>query len=125
VRFDHIPQERLRELKRKYRSDYGDEEFGQDWQEAWRRHKHLAAYLSSYGPAPLADAVKASNPAEATAAAAALPKEDAWVRGAELFGQHCARCHSSKQLGPLPGQAKERLAFVKDFAKDNFFADDR
>jgi hypothetical protein len=125
LRFNDIPPERLQELRRKYRSEYGEEEFGQDWQEAWRRHMPLASYLSSYGPAHLEDAVKASNPAEAAAAAAALPKEDAWERGAELFGQHCARCHSSKTLGPLPAKPKERLAFFKDFVKDNFFADDR
>ena len=59
LRFDDIPPERLQELKRKYRSEYGDEAFGQDWQEAWRRHNSLKAYLSSYGPAHLEEAVKA------------------------------------------------------------------
>ncbi len=113
--FKDISAERLQELKVKYRSAYGKEEFGQDWQEAWRRNGNLAAYLMSYGPSSLRDAAKAGNPADAQAAAAALPDEEARLRGAALFDRHCAGCHNSK---------KSTSARDKDFLTDNFLSDD-
>jgi hypothetical protein len=81
---------RQKENQRRYRSPYGaGEQFGQDWQDAWRRVPSLAAYLSSYKPFRLKD-TPAGN--------AALSKDEATLRrGAEVFGTHCARCHSSKQ----------------------------
>jgi hypothetical protein len=123
--FQDVPPDRLLELKRRYRSPYGNEEFGQDWAETWRREPSVAAYLSSYGPAHLADAARASNPADAQAAAAALPRDDAWLRGAQLFADQCARCHSSKPLGTPPEKPPDQLAFFKDFVQGNFLADDR
>jgi mono/diheme cytochrome c family protein len=121
---------RLAELRTRYRSPYGREEFGSDWQEAWRRAPSLAAYLSSYEPARLKNAAKDdSKPDVAKAAAAALPKEDARLRGARVFGKACARCHSSKR--PLPGKdEKEQAAFflwsptAPEFLEENFLSED-
>jgi hypothetical protein len=140
ISFRDVPPERLKILKTQYRSSYGREEFGQDWQEAWRRHGHLAAYLMSYGPSHLSDAIHAGNVADAKAAVAALPKDEAQLaRGAELFAVHCARCHSNKQppdqrkeagrlkLEPLTTE-QERFYRIsvsaKDFREGNTLTDD-
>jgi hypothetical protein len=123
--FKDVSPERLAELRLKYRSAYGKEEFGQDWQEAWHRHGTLAAYLQSYGPAHLEEAVKAG-----VAPRSVLPDEQARLRGARLFGEHCARCHSSKQPGAeLKTEQQRREFFIRsaqaqDFRDGNFLSDD-
>jgi hypothetical protein len=123
---------RLAELKARYRSPYGPEEFGQDWQEAWRRVPGLVAYLSSYEPAHLEDAVRAANPADPKAPNAADPEaaKAKLRRGKEVFGAHCARCHSSKR--PRPDRTEEgREKFFRwsptavDFLEGNFLSDDQ
>jgi hypothetical protein len=110
LRFQDVTPERLAELKTKYTSAYG-ETFGQDWQEAWRRHGSLAAYLTSYPAAHLKDAVKTGNEPWAKE----VPR-DQLQRGQKLFAEHCARCHSSKP----PEQA-----LAEDFRDKNFLSDDR
>jgi hypothetical protein len=79
--FSAISPQRLQVLKTKYRSEYGNEEFGQDWREAWRRNGSLAAYLTSYGPSHLKNAVNAGNPADAKAATEGMPKDEAQLHG--------------------------------------------
>jgi hypothetical protein len=131
--FKDITPERLQAMRIKYRSEYGHEEFGQDWQEAWRRKGSLAAYLVSYGPSHLKDAVKASNPDDAKAASDALPKDEGQIaRGAELYALHCARCHSNKQPDPEKVTTKEQQenffresVLAKDFLANNTLTDDR
>jgi mono/diheme cytochrome c family protein len=101
INFQDITKERLEALERSFTSEYGKEKFGADWQEAWRRHGHLANYLTSYKPAHLSDAVRAQNPADAKNAVNALPRDqNQLARGAELFAVHCARCHSNRQPKP-------------------------
>jgi hypothetical protein len=123
--FKDVTPERVAELRQKYRSVYGKEEFGQDWQEAWRRHDALAKYLQSYGPAHLEDAVKAGHAPESV-----LPEEAARARGAKVFGEHCARCHSSKRPGPDDRTEQQQTDFfirsaqAKDFRDGNFLSDD-
>ncbi|HZY90884.1 MAG TPA: hypothetical protein VFE78_39030, partial [Gemmataceae bacterium] len=118
---------RQAELRRRYRSPYGREQFGQDWQDAWRRVPSLAAYLSSYKPFRLADT---------EAGKAALSKDEATLRrGAKAFGEHCARCHSSKQPDNATtprqrakyfrGKSTGAWADVQAFyLKENFLSDD-
>jgi hypothetical protein len=123
--FKNVTAERLAELRQKYRSVYGKETFGQDWQEAWRRNGPLAAYLQSYGPAHLEDAVRAGH-----APKEVLPEELARARGARVFGEHCARCHSSKRPGPDTKTEQQQKDFfilsaqAKDFRDGNFLSDD-
>src|SRR5262249_46984770 len=107
--FSAISPQRLQVLKTKYRSEYGNEAFGQDWQEALRRDGSLAAYLTSYGPPHLKNAVNAGTPADAKAATEGMPKDEAQLaRGALLFALHCARCHSNKQPDPKAVTTKEQ-----------------
>lgn len=120
---------RLAELQTRYRSPYGNEEFGYDWQEAWRRASSLGTYLMSYEPAHLKDAVNASNPADAKAAKDNLPSAAQPHPGAAIFGQHCARCHSSRK--PDKGTSAEDQAafYIKSaqapkFIEGNFLSDD-
>jgi hypothetical protein len=120
---------RLAELRARYRSPYGKEEFGQDWQEAWRRGPSLAAYLTSYEPARLQGALQAANPDDAKAAKAALPDEQKRLRGAAVFGRECARCHSSRKPDKGKTPAEEAAFFrwsaaKKEFIEGNFLSDD-
>jgi hypothetical protein len=120
-----ITAERLGELKTRFTSAYGDEPFGWDWAEAWRRAPALEKYLASYTPARLEDAAHAANEEDAKAAAAARPAHDEhWLRGGVLFLQECARCHSSKPA-PKINNDGEREAALIDFLKENYLADDR
>jgi hypothetical protein len=133
IRLGDVTPERLRELRTLYRSEYGREAFGEDWQEAWRRAGSLAEYLQSYRPNRLKDAAGARDGADARAAAAAFPKDpDQLARGAELFAVHCAHCHSSQQPDPDKVRTdREREDFFKKAVKDpafldkNFLSDDR
>jgi mono/diheme cytochrome c family protein len=127
--FKDIPPERLQELKNRFRSDYGGE-FGQDWQEAWRRVESLKSYLASYPPARLKDAKGAG-------AAAAADDTARLARGADLFAQHCASCHSSKQPEDDPMNKGKKLTeqqrkdyirqtvLAKDFLEKNYLSDER
>ncbi|HEV3080373.1 MAG TPA: hypothetical protein VGY66_11360 [Gemmataceae bacterium] len=131
--FKDISPERFQALKARYRSEYGHEEFGEDWQEAWRRNGSLAAYLTSYGPSHLKDAAGAGNPTDAKAAVDGLPKDEGQLtRGAELFALQCARCHSNKQPDPTKEQTKEqqeqffrKSVAAADFLAGNTLTDDR
>jgi mono/diheme cytochrome c family protein len=108
-------------LKSRYRSPYGKEAFGQDWQEAWRRVDSLTAYLVSYEPARLKDAAtRATNPDDVEAAKKSLPDDKDVKRGVEVFAQQCARCHNSKPLKD-PKKPPTDPRFYQD---ENFLADD-
>jgi mono/diheme cytochrome c family protein len=124
-----VTPERLRELRSRFRSDYGGE-FGQDWQEAWRRVEHVKNYLASYTPVPLKEA--------GAAGAAAAPRDAASLaRGAGLFALHCASCHSSKQPEDDARNKGKKLTeperqvyirqsvLAKDFLDKNYLADER
>jgi hypothetical protein len=124
-----FPAGRLAELRARYRSPYGREEFGHDWQEAWRRGPSLAAYLMSYEPARLKGALQAANPDDAKAAKAALPDEATRQRGAEVFGRECASCHSHRKPdnGLTPEQKADyykKSALEPKFIEGNFLSDD-
>jgi hypothetical protein len=124
IDFGEISEARLHDLKTRYTSPYGPQKFGEDWQEAWRRHGHLANYLMSYRPSYLADSVHAGNPADVKAASDALPGDkDQLARGADLFALHCARCHSNKQ--PENWQKTAGVERVKPLTKEQekFYVD--
>jgi hypothetical protein len=140
---DKVPRARAAELQARYRSPYGQEAFGQDWLEAWRRLDSLKVYLSSYEPAHLKDAAKAGNPADADAAKAAVAEDTVlppWnktrkqlkTRGAAVFVDNCARCHISidPDKRPTSGLAADWQATRKDvvlspdFPVGNFLSDD-
>lgn len=127
--FKDITPERLKELKSRFRSDYGGE-FGQDWQEAYRRVESVKSYLASYTPSHLKDARRAG-----TAAVADDPER--LKHGAELFASHCASCHSSKQPEDDPANKSktlteearkdyiQRSVLAKDFLENNYLSDER
>lgn len=121
MKFDDSPPSLARhaELKMRYRSPYGNEEFGEDWQEAWRRVGSLAKYLISYEPARLKDAAPVDS-LDAAAVKTALTKDvERLKRGAKLFGKHCAECHSSKQ--PYTEKDKKDPEFFEWSAQAPFF----
>jgi hypothetical protein len=112
-------QARLAELRARYRSPYGHEEFGHDWQEAWRRVPDVADYLTSYGPARL-------NKAPGAPAVVEQKRQ----LGADVFGRECARCHShrkpDKGLTPEKEAAWFRWSATQpEFLEGNFLSDDR
>src|SRR5581483_7777989 len=127
---DKVSAERLVELHTRYRSPWGNEPFGHDYQEAWRRVSSLKAYLGSYEPSHLKDA-RPADPDDAKVAQAAFPTDQAKLRrGAQVFGQKCARCHSSKQpYGDRdkdePDKFFEWSAQRPLFLKDNFLSDEK
>jgi mono/diheme cytochrome c family protein len=120
-------QARLAELRARYRSPYGHEEFGHDWQEAWRRVPDLAEYLMSYPPAhlPAAKAGAAADDPEAKARAEARRRA-----GAEVFGKACARCHSHRKAPPgltRKQEAEWYVSAIKEsprFFEGNYLSDD-
>lgn len=124
-----ITPDRLRELRNRFRSDYGGE-FGQDWAEAWRRVENVKNYLASYPPAHLKDAGAVGAAAVSNDAASA-------TRGRELFAQHCAGCHSSKQPEDAPQYKGKKLTEAerkeyirqsvqaKGFLDKNYLSDER
>jgi hypothetical protein len=128
------PPQRLAELSPRYRSPYSrpGEGFGKDWQETWRRAPGLSAYLLSYEPARLKDVQgTAWNSADVQAAKDALPAsgEATRKRGARIFGEKCARCHSSKRPneGRTPAEQKEFFQWSAQaplFLDKNFLSDD-
>jgi mono/diheme cytochrome c family protein len=123
---DDVKPERLAELRARYRSPYGKEEFGDDWREAWRRAPKLKAYLLSYEPARLED-VKNTMSVSGQAAKEALEGKDKKgrdrgelrARGLAVFREKCASCHSSK-----PAPAKADRGDPGDLLTGNFLADD-
>jgi hypothetical protein len=123
LRLQEVSSQRLAELRSNYSSKYGQERFGADWEEAWRRSDSLAAYLLSYPAAHLKDAVPVQGGG---------PDEAQLTRGKEVFAEHCARCHSSKQPDDRDGLTEEQRrsyyrqsVLAKDFLENNYLADDR
>jgi hypothetical protein len=94
--FKDIRPERMAELRTRMRSPYGNEPFGQDMQDAWRRIPALLDYLKSYEPSLLKDAEVAAVPAVQESLKDHMPKPARVVRGAQVFATTCARCHSSR-----------------------------
>jgi hypothetical protein len=121
--FRDVSPEYRKELQLRLRSPWSTgEEFGQDWEETWRRSDPLAQYLLSYRAAALKDAATAANPADAKAAQEALPTDKDVAAGKELFLKWCADCHSST----LPGKTgKDLEAARKAFPKGDYLADDK
>jgi mono/diheme cytochrome c family protein len=114
INFDDISPARLAELKERFRSPYGKEEFGQDWQEAWRRVSSLKKYLASYyWPSSLQQAAQAPQPVDNADVLAAKAKRE---RGAKLFAENCARCHSSKR--PAKDSTAKEQEEQPDFLAD-------
>lgn len=111
-----VPDDRIKELKAAY-----GEDFGEDWKETETRVADLLSYLASYAPMHLKDAPGGK---EYLADAATID------RGAIVFADHCARCHSNKQ--PFyPMKDGDAQAFFRasarssDFRAGNTLSDDR
>jgi hypothetical protein len=111
---------RWAELRKKY------PQFGDAWSETELRVDKLISYLTSYTPYALASAKDENGKPYISQDAGQLRN------GADLFIQHCARCHSSDQpddnfpnsLNPDP-MSHYRASFAKaDFRLTNTFSDD-
>jgi hypothetical protein len=94
---------------------------GKDWAEAHRRNPHLIAYLASYGPSHLADApggkshlIDESRPED----------KKRLDNGKQVFADHCAKCHSSKQpmYSLVRTKAQEKSYFRRSVAAPDFLA---
>ena len=137
--FSQISAGRLGQLKQEYRNEYAvqpNDDFGRDWQEAWRRHESVAAYLMSYKPFHLRDA-----PGGASYFDDKHP--ETLKRGKIVFAENCLACHSSKQPPDQDGthylpqdfdrwaHTKEYLEWARnevmrdDFLEGNTLSDDR
>ncbi len=109
-----VKAERLRELKTKYQA------FGVFWREAETRNPSLIAYLATYRPLYLASAPGGGRWIDVTKLA----------QGRQVFADHCARCHSSKQPLSLLATDAERKRFYRalvdspNFLEDNNLSDD-
>jgi hypothetical protein len=113
-----VSELRQAELKMRYRSPYNrpGEEFGQDWQETWRRTSSLGAYLVSYGPAHLADL---PSPPPEVDFKKSPDLESARMRGAKVFDTACSRCHSFRRPQDLVAYKRA------DFLDGNFLSNDK
>jgi hypothetical protein len=89
------------------------------WLATQQKFGNIAKFFSRLKPLHLADAPGGKN--YLTADAAVLR------RGAAVFGENCATCHSSKQPPASADPDKWFAAAVlrDDFRDDNFFADER
>lgn len=105
-----VPEARWRELRAKY------PELGDAWKESERRLPFLAAYLASYTPYNLASLKDADGQPKYLSRDGEQLK-----RGARLFADHCAGCHSNKQpFYPLRSDEAKREFFRGLVASDGF-----
>ncbi len=95
-----------------------------DWRATSARMEGAEAFLKTIGPMPLAQAAGGARYLNAPAATLR--------RGKEVFADHCARCHSSKQPpADVAGDAAKAAAWYRqsvlapDFLDGNFLSDDR
>jgi hypothetical protein len=107
---DDRTRRRKEELLRNY------PELGQHWRESERRVPFLASYLSSYTPYKLADVKGADGkPKYITKNPAQL------ARGAVVFAETCATCHSNKQpFYPLMSEDDRKRFFRGLVPSDQF-----
>jgi hypothetical protein len=127
-KFKDVPAERLRELEALYHSPWGDKPVGYDWQEAWRRVPMLKAYLLSYYWPTWARQAPGGAPSGQDEVARA---KAAARRGAKVFGENCAWCHTNRPPLPDTRDPDKLLDFFREsaqapnFAHLNFFADEK
>ncbi len=101
------------------------------WRATEERLANLAAFLSSIGPMPLAEARWLDADGEVRSGAELLAEPQVIARGARAFAHNCAGCHSSKRppggVDPRSDEGKawfERSVFAADFRDDNFLSED-
>ncbi len=107
-----IPAERWRALREKY------PELGEAWAETERRLPFLASYLASYTPYDLASIEdEDGNPKY-------ISKDKKQLqRGAMVFAETCARCHSNKQpFYPLTSEEDRKKFFRNLVGSESFLA---
>ncbi|QEH35961.1 hypothetical protein OJF2_45180 [Aquisphaera giovannonii] len=114
-----VPEARRKELRAKY------PEIGEAWKENERRAPAVASYLASYTPYHLADIRDDQGRPRHISRDA-----DQLRRGALVFADQCARCHSNKQpFYPLTSEDDRRRFFrelvtLDQFPVGNTFSDD-
>lgn len=110
IRLNVTPQ-REAALKALYKDDIYGEDFGLDWKFTEARMPDMIAYLSSYKPFYLKDAK-------------GFKKEyidsDRARRGATVFADTCAECHSSKQPSFYVTQQERKAWFRQAVNHDDF-----
>lgn len=105
----------------------------EDWRQTEARMEDAAAYLDSTPPFKLE---KALEYADGAVREKYQPDKEKLKLGKKMFGQYCARCHSSKlppgyshegdeKHGKEAQQAWVDLVMREDFLDKNFLSDDR
>ncbi len=115
----NVTDARRRELLAKY------PELGEAWHENERRVPFLVSYLASYTPYKLADVKDSGGTSKYIS-----KDKDQLRRGALIFADRCAPCHSNKQpFYPLASDAdkaryRRDLVLSDDFLAGNTLSDD-
>jgi len=105
-----VSPERAAELEKKYHDRIYNEPFGADWKATEARIGDMLAYLISYAPPKLRNAPGGAKHID----------DEKASRGATVFADRCARCHSNKQP-PFYVQEKERREFYRALVRGDGF----